>query len=181
MFGQEKWKNLGFEILWYAVLLAGGGAICYMIMIQFAPIGEPESVAHFLSGIAWMILTVFILSFIWWRVANIKIEMLAFLRKSLENHSFLWSIIFIVLAFTVSLVVYLFHGHYINNADMRHRYSLSCIFVLPFLFAGLTYAFPPLQISHVILPGKHSHILRFVLSAFLFFAACYQFAGNFFL
>lgn len=181
MIGRARWMNIGYELLWYAVILGGGFAICYMILEQYSPIGDPDTVEHFLYGIAIMILTLCILSALWWRIANVSWEGLAFLRRTLEKHSFVCSVFPVITSFVVASLLYFLHGHLIYNMDMRHRYSLSCIYVLPLLFSSVMYAFPPVQIARVILPGKGYRILRVVVSLSFFFAAVYQFASNFFL
>ena len=170
-------RNFGREILWYFVLIAAAFLISGMVRNNYASIVEMRSLTDFIVNIVFAALSLIILSFFWWRAATT--EKLIGIRESLEQYSFRWSVIFIIIAFFLAMCFY-FRCNILSSASGR-RYSLDCVFMLPAVFAALMYFLPPVQITGVILPGGRvlGTVLRIIAALAAAAGAFVSFAVNF--
>ena len=183
MSGMEWLKNLGREILWYVVLLAGFAVNWLYITRKYSATADPASLDGFRAGLIIMLLLAWIFTFLWWKIANIRIDGLSGLRRTLESHSFTASVIAVAIAFAAAVVLQIWHP-YILHRDQQHQLSagVSCIYMIPMLFSGMMYSLPPMQIARVIMPGNRvvTLILR-IVAAVAFFAAAVRLFGDSFL
>lgn len=176
-----EWKlNLIRELFWYVVPAMGAILISHYIDLQFLPIGDVASIVSFRAGIIVMVVVAWIFAFLWWRVANIHIKSLAWLRRHMERYSFLDSLIPILCVYLAATILY-FRNPYIIHQDLMHRYRLNCIYAIPTLFSLTMYALPPRQISRVIIPGPEAItlFLRGVVTLLLAATTFWQFGINF--